>query len=241
MKRRDSVRAVRDVLRYELLHQGDHASRSAGALPSESELALDHATSRNVIRLALLALQQEGIVERVQGAGTFGLTAKARQNQSRLAGLATGLGSRGHLVAHEPQLVELRPAPTAVAAALDLLAGEEVLVVERKGSFDGTPYCLSTRYLPGRLAPRLLALDLTTPDWYAAIEAAAGMPVSGARLLTEATLADDLLAPELGVTVGSPVMLLQRTVFTVDDRPVELSFTRVRGDLYEIETWLERH
>lgn len=240
LRRRDSVRAVRDLLRFELLHQQDRTGPSPRALPSESELAREYATSRNVVRLALSALHREGIVERIPGAGTFVTTARVRQRQVRLEGLASSLGSESHLVRQVPELVEIRPAPRPVARALDLQPGDDVLVVERKGIFDGRPCSLTTRYLPTRLAPSLLEGDVARVDWYGAIESAAGVELAGARVLTEAGLADDVLAPELGVAVGSPVLLLQRVVFTVADDPVELSLTRVRGDVFEHETWLER-
>jgi GntR family transcriptional regulator len=240
LRRRDSVRVVRDLLRYELLHQADRAAPGPRPLPSEADLAREYSTSRNVIRLALAALHREGIVERVPGAGTFVTTARVRQRQARLEGLASSLGSESHLVRQVPELVELRPAPRPVARALDLATGDEVLVVERRGLYDGRPCSLTTRYLPTALAPALLEGDLSHLDWYGAIEQAAGVALAGARVLTEAVLADDHLAPELEVPVGSPVLLLQRVVYTVTGAPVELSLTRVRGDVFEHETWLER-
>lgn len=239
LRRLDSVRSVRELLRYELLH-GRARSGSATPLRPETELAREYATSRNVIRLVLLALQREGIVERVPGAGTFVVTARARHRQERLRGLADSLGRDSVRVRQVPQLVELRPASPPVARTLEVEVGAEVLVVERKGYYDGRPCSLTTRYLPAELAPALIAGDLSRLDWYGAIEAAAGVELSGARVLTEATLADEALAPEIDAVLGSAVLLMQRVVYTVDDRPVELSFSRVRGDAFENEIWLER-
>ncbi|OLT15467.1 hypothetical protein BJF78_01960 [Pseudonocardia sp. CNS-139] len=65
-----AVRRVRDVLRAEIL-----AGRYAGgALPREDVLIRMFGVSRGVVRDVLALLREEGLVQRLQGAGTFAVT-----------------------------------------------------------------------------------------------------------------------------------------------------------------------
>lgn len=238
MRRRDSVRAVRDLIRHELLESEWSGER---VLPTETELAREHCTGRNVIRLALEALSAEGIVERVPGSGTFLRRRKLRVRHLRLEGLALGLASNGSDVHYEPQLMEFRPAPGAVAAALGVEVGDRVAVIERRSYYGDQTASFNSRFLPAGVADAMLeAGDLSTSDWFSALERAAGAKIAGARTVVEAGIADIFLAPELDVAVGAPVILMHRTVSTVDGTVVEFNLTRSRGDLISIETWTER-
>ena len=240
LKRRDSVRAVRDLLRHQLLQQEKDAPELM-VVRSEAELAREYFTGRNVIRLALASLQREGIIRRVPGAGTFVRRRKIRVRHLRLEGLALGLVHNGNDISYEPTLIEFRPAPESVALALGVPTGSSIAVVERRSSYHGKPCSLNSRYLPAELADRLLGDDqLDTVDWYSALERAAGVKVAGARTITEAIIADELLAPDLGLSIGAPVILMHRTVLSVDGRVLEFNLTRSRGDLVEIETWTDR-
>ncbi len=54
-------------------------------LPIESELAASLGMARNTIRQGLARLEQDGIIERIQGRGTFVTTPQQRQSRQQLA------------------------------------------------------------------------------------------------------------------------------------------------------------
>ena len=90
--RADAARWVRDVLRSQIMEGAFGGLAAASpALPPESTLAAELAVSRNAIREALDLLRAEGLVTRVQGAGTFVTGAKLRQHLDRLEGLAESM------------------------------------------------------------------------------------------------------------------------------------------------------
>ena len=72
------------------------------------------------------------------------------------------------------------------------------------------------------------------------LEGAYGERVRGVRSITEAALADDLLAPELGVTPGTPILLRHLYTYSVTGAVMQFAVNRMRGDLIELETWAER-
>lgn len=78
------ARRIRDVLRARIL-TGAYGERP---LPPETELAAEFGASRNIVRDVLTLLRAEGLVDRIPGAGTFVVSAKAVQGLDRLRGLA---------------------------------------------------------------------------------------------------------------------------------------------------------
>jgi hypothetical protein len=65
----NSTRHVRDLLRLAVVSRA--FSVRGGALPSEAELMIEVDATRNVVRDALNLLRDEGLIERLPGAGTF--------------------------------------------------------------------------------------------------------------------------------------------------------------------------
>lgn len=65
-----------------------------GARSSEAELMLEFGTTRNVVREALGLLHDEGLVERLQGAGTFVVTEKILHRFDVLRGVGDGFPNR---------------------------------------------------------------------------------------------------------------------------------------------------
>jgi GntR family transcriptional regulator len=120
-------------------------------LPSEPKLAAELGVSRATVRDALRALEQEGLVRRVQGSGTyvahprvpnsldmnFGVTAAIRQG-----GMRPGVEHARHWV---------EPAAASEAERLELAPGEDVLVIDRVRTADGRPVVLSRDVLPRKL------------------------------------------------------------------------------------------
>jgi DNA-binding GntR family transcriptional regulator len=69
-ERSTTVRWVLDLVRTELTS----GAFPDGVLPSEDALIRTYGVSRGIIRQVLLVLQEQGMIERVRGAGTFALT-----------------------------------------------------------------------------------------------------------------------------------------------------------------------
>ncbi len=240
MKLRDRVRATRDLLRHHLLQQGKDAPEFV-KLPTEQSLAVEYSTGRNVVRHALAALQQEGLISRTQGSGTALRRIKIRTVHLKLRGLALGLAHGGEQISYETQRIEFRPAPAPVAEIFGIVVGTRIAVFERRCYYKGNTLSLNSRYLLAGIAENLLANDETeTNDWYGALERAAGTKIAGARTITEALAADEWLAPDLVIPIGSPIFMVHRTVYDVEGGALEFDLTRSRGDLIEMETWTPR-
>jgi GntR family transcriptional regulator len=210
----------------------------AGSLPSESELILMFGATRNAVREALDLLRRENLVERVPGAGTFVISAKAAHRQDRLLGLAEQLEDRSRVTVSVLHAGLMR-APKPAASRLGLEPGTQVVFLERRLFLDGTPLSLWSSYLPADRAAPLLTADLRR-DFYDLAERYLGLELEGAEVITEAVAADQSMADLLQLQLGAPILHLERLTREKSGRPFEFGFVWLRGDRIQFVAQLHR-
>lgn len=229
--REDAARWVRDVLRTQIL---DGAFGGIAAprplLPPENELAAEWGVSRNAIREALDLLRAEGLITRVQGAGTFVTGAKLRQRIDRLEGLAESLA--GHQLSVQNRVLSARrsTATPFVAAKLGIDEGSPILFVERLRSVAHVPLSLDTTSLRPEAIEALDGADFETEDVFRLLEDRLGVRLGEAENTVEAVAADRGTARHLDIRPGTPVLLLHRLTYLDDGTPFDLESVRYRGD-----------
>jgi GntR family transcriptional regulator len=210
-----------------------------GLLPTEAELTVRFATTRNAMRDALDLLRREGLIERSRGAGTFIVVAKAIHRHDRLQSLAASIEDGYRRVTIDMLTACLQPAGETVADKLQVAPGSDVVFLERRLILDGAPISVWSSYLPADLAGALLDGDLSL-DFYDLIELRLGVQLSIAEFSTEARLADELIAELLDVQQGSPILFLERTLYQADGRALEFGFVSLRGDRIQFTSVLRR-
>lgn len=237
-RRQSAVRRVRDVLRAEI-----GGAPSGSVLHSESQLGTEYGVSRGVIREVLTLLRAEGLIERLQGAGTFVVAPQRSGLGIEVAqGLPDGLESGPARVCWEVLDLGRVPAPPLVAAQLQLARpGEAVVFVEHRTSLDGRPVAVRSLWLPLELGePLLRPAARLTISIYDLLEQELGCEVGISELKLQATTADPVTAPVLGVSPGAPLLLMERLVRDTDGRPIQYSFGRIRGDRIVLTTQASR-
>src|SRR5262245_28121623 len=124
-----------------LIVSGKLAHRDA--LPSERELAERFAVSRVTVRKGLRELSEEGLLEQIQGAGTFVNRAPhVEQRLSALTSFSEDMASRG-LVAGSMWLHRMVSVATPEEAlALGLSPGATVSRMQRLRTANGAPMAL---------------------------------------------------------------------------------------------------
>ncbi|MCW2655673.1 MAG: GntR family transcriptional regulator [Mycobacterium sp.] len=227
--RADAARWVRDVLRSQIL-EGAFGGLAAArpALPSEAALAAELGVSRNAIREALTLLRGEGLITRVQGAGTFVTGAKLRQHLDRLEGLAESLA--GHRLPVDNQVLSVRESTATpfVAAKLQLPENAPILFIERLRLAGGLPLSLDTTSL--RMGAIPVDANLDHDDVFALIEKELGVRLGWAEITVESVSADPATAKLLRIRPGAPLLLLHRLAYLEDGTPFDLETVRYRGD-----------
>jgi GntR family transcriptional regulator len=220
-----SARRLRDVLRTNVLG-GVYPD---GLLPPENELMLTHAASRSTVREALSMLRAEGVVERVQGIGTFSVARRYVAAIAELHGDAEMEAGAGRVSPHVLDRSVI-PAPDGVARKLHLPIGTPVLRLEYVGYLEREPICLATNYAAFPEAEAMMAAPFVA-DWYTMM-AAAGVPMGGSEWVMSCLNADASVARLLDVAPGTALMLGEELIWDADGRPFDFAVCYIRTDRY---------
>ncbi len=201
-------------------------------MPSEAELVAQFGVSRMTVNRALRELQAEGLVDRVQGVGTFAAQLHRVSSTLTIRDLHEEIVGRGH--AHEARVHVKRKerAPAALAERLGLKTGADVfhtLIVHLE---NGVPLQCEDRYVNPSCAPDYLSVDFTktTPTNYLLAVA----PLWEAQYSIEAAQPTEEEARLLGIPRRDPcLVLVRRTV--AHDVPITLARLVHPGSRYQIE------
>jgi GntR family transcriptional regulator, histidine utilization repressor len=215
MSRRPAALARYAQVKQHLLAELSRGRFPPGALmPSEAELVAQFGVSRMTISRALRELQAEGLVERVQGLGTFAAPLHRVASQLTIRDLHEEIVERGHR--HHAQVVLCREelSPAALAAQLGLAPQATVfhsLIVHHE---NGVPLQCEDRYVNPACAPGYLRVDFstTTPTHYLFDVTA----LWRAQYSIEAALPTAQEAELLGITPQEPCLVVVRRTFTRD-------------------------
>lgn len=137
-------------------------------MPSEAQLVTQFGISRMTVNRALRELQTEGLVERVQGVGTFAAHLGPVSSNLTIRDLHEEIAERGHRHDAHVQFVRKEPVSTPLALRLGLPKGAPVfhsLIVHCE---NGIPLQCEDRYVNPARAPDYLGVDFTriTPTSY---------------------------------------------------------------------------
>lgn len=130
-------------------------------MPSEAELVSHFGVSRMTVNRALKELQAEGLVERVQGVGTFAARLHRVSSTLTIRDLHEEIESRGHrhhAVVHERRR---QRSSTAVAAQLGLPAGATVFHTVIVHHENGVPVQVEDRWVNPACSPGYLDHDFS--------------------------------------------------------------------------------
>ena len=223
--------------------QAEHYLTSA-SMPGENALAVEFGVSRLTIRRALDALQQEGLVERVQGRGTFATPQRAPASSAASASeidtLMSHLADMGMHTKVQLLALTTERASGALAHRLALPEGSEVYRSVRVRSYDGLPFSYLTTYVPADIGARITRRDLGSKPLLAIFKAL-GIHVSGAQQTISAVLADPQSAEALDVPIATALLNIRRLVKDAQGRPVEYLDALYRPDRYEYRSDMQAH
>jgi len=217
---------------------------SGARLPTESELIRQYGVGRITVRHALAALVKDGLIERRRRRGTF--VTERKTKRSAFEERIDLTGSLDEIVAAEAsgvfKVVEMIrvDADPQEAELLGLGTGDPLYRVKRLGLREGKPYNLTLDYLPAVIGERLTAEELSAGGLLQTLETKFGLKLKSATQRITATMADAYLAKLLDVRVGSPMLSIERAVYTASDLPAVFSQALFGADLYGYAIRLSR-
>lgn len=207
-------------------------------LPSEAELCQALHISRNTVRQAIGELEDEGLVVRKRGRGTF-VSDPAINRRGVRYSFTTEVSSLGKTPSST--LVDfhiIEPSP-AVCERMELRQGTPVYCFTRVRNVDSEPLILETSYYPQYIYPHLTRELLESHSFYSLLYHV-GITPFAAEESYEAITLDTREAALLKVAPGSCAFYHQRRTRTEDGRIYEYTRSYIRGDRVRLEVQLQK-
>jgi GntR family transcriptional regulator len=168
--------------------------------------------------------------------GTFVAEAKLEQDLTTLAGFSEQLHRHGKVAGARVLAAARIPASPAAAAALKLAEGADVHDVRRIRLADGKPIVIEHSQFPAELFPDLLDCRLDG-SLYELLADNYGQRPHRARESLEPVVAGVREAEALEVDEGAPLMLVERTAYSLSGQPLEYARDLFRGDRTRVVVW----
>lgn len=182
--------------------------RPGERLPSESELTETFGVSRMTVNRALRELHQEGMVDRVQGVGSFVAELHRIASTLTVRDVHEEIAARGHRHEARVHVLETLRANAEQAGRFGVRSGATLfhsVIVHRE---NGVAIQCEDRLVNPACAPDYMKQDFEriTPTHYL-LEVA---PLSEARYTIEAEMPNALEARLLGMPRGEPCLVVKR-------------------------------
>jgi GntR family transcriptional regulator len=212
----------------ERIEAGDWSPGSA--IPSERDLSTEFGLSRATTRKALDRLVAEGILRKEPRRGTFVAEPKTVFEALTLRGFSAQALEAGASPASRLLRFERMVPPAPVAARLQIPGTQLVYLIERLRTVDDVVVALHQSYVPMNLAPNLQQHELEHRSLYEVLATRHRIGIGHAQETLESSLATEYEALVLGVSPGTPMLLLNIRLSTQDGRPLEVVKVTFRGD-----------
>ncbi len=202
------------------------------ALPTEAKLMEMLSVSRHTVREALALLEQERIVYRVQGKGTF-LKRKPLQIEhglEKLASMTDLIKSCGLVPGTRWIGIEVKQAGAKMAEQLGLSNGDKVITFKRLRLADGNlaSYCvdsMSVKHFDS------IPCEIEDESVFAYLEREKGIYIETAVSYVIPTLPTHEMVQELGVKEDQLFILLEQLHYDKEGNPVIYSLDYFQPDV----------
>lgn len=205
-------------------------------VPAEMELANDLGVSRTTVRDALSRLENEGVIYRKQGAGTFvnrpGLRIRSRLDE--IWSYEAVLQAHGYEPSTRVLEVSRRTADSGLMTDLNLGAGQPVLLVRKLFLEDEQPVILTCNYIPLSLLEEPTVSDAFVMPIFDYLSQVAGQHLSYYLSEIVPVLASNDLAQTLHVPSPTAVLSLEEVGYNEENEPILKAYSYFRDDLLRL-------
>ncbi len=220
MKRRLSL-SVRDELATRI---ASGVIAAGSRLPPEPQLASELGVSRATLREALRSLEEDGLVTRTRGAGTYATSRpRLRNNLDVNFGVTEAIRAAGMRAGTSASEVKSARVSVEDAEALDLEPGDAVLILERVRTADDRPVVVSRDVVSAAIVSAEQLARMGDSSVYDLLDDVADAAVQHGIVALEPLRADRALAKLLDVPAGELILYLRQVDYDRNGDPVLLS------------------
>jgi DNA-binding GntR family transcriptional regulator len=209
--------------------------RAGQRLPTEQRLCEDFSASRITIRRALQILEEELLIRRRQGSGTFVSPTPVRKipilNTDFIASIARHAPDLQRRVEHCGWV----EADDDLAEQLDTVPGDRLLHAVRVDELRGEPVAVDELWLLGRIASDLNADDMAELDFFDRWQAVQNIRLDYGTQRIEAVKARAPLTGLLRVRSGDPFLKETNVLYLIGGQTAGLFISHYRHDYFRFD------
>jgi len=205
-------------------------------LPSERDLSKSLKVSRMTVRAALRVLDNQGLLVRRTGDGTYIAQPKIERQADKLVPFTRKMQKLGGQISSRLILFEERNAEASIARKLEISLSAPVLYFQRLRLLNQEIVLLEACTMPRTPFPDLEKFDLEKRSVYEILEKEYGILPHHSHQSLEAVSATEYEAELLNIEAGAPLMLERRVTFDENNIPFEYGRDLYRGDRFRFMT-----
>lgn len=209
-------------------------------LPSEAELEVEFGVSRITVRQALAALRSTGLIEKINGKGSFVTRPTDAPDLGPLRGFYDHMRAQGRRTHGKVISVREVAAPDAVAQALHIAPATPVTALTILRLVDDKPLAIGTTWGAKALMGALIDHDVENVDMMTLLESRLGLRLRSMHTEASAVPAGKLRARQLGIEPTAPVLRMRFTPHDISDRPLCYTDMFYRGDGFSYQAVVKR-
>jgi GntR family transcriptional regulator len=199
-------------------------------IPSERALMQMFGISRATVRQGLDNLVKEGILQRVQGKGTFVAPPKVNQGVLRLGDFSNTMRRSSLRVTGRMQGKEIVIPPLNIQQTLALASGQGAIWLQRLLLVEELPMMIETSYVSAARFPNLLPTYNGAEDLEQFIYQVFGVRIIQENETFEPVILESREAELLGVKSGFPALWVEMLACDELKAPVIYRTSLLRGD-----------
>lgn len=226
---------LNQVKAHMLKYISQHNLKRNDQLPSEAAIAKELGVSRNTLREAYISLENEGIIVRRHGIGTFvAHSIYIQDSLNEFSPFSSIIQAVGYTPKFQTISNQMEQAEQDVADVLKLKLGDDVRCVKRVVSADDTTAIYAEDYI----AP---AVDEVIQDWEKFdghmvdfLSQAYEKPLHQIQSNIRAAALDAEIHKYFDLPEGSPILSVRSTLYSIENLPVMFSKLCFNSDIIEL-------
>lgn len=185
-------------------------------------------------------LEDQGLLERYAGRGTFIKSVKPQKNAILSTDFTGSVRSGSYKVSRKLLVQKTIPADSKIAQALDILKGTEVLYAERADIQNKEPLAYDRVYIPLSFAVSINSDMLARIDFLEVWSKAEKIKFNFSKESIEAVGADEYTSKVLNIKRNTPMLLTSEILYVNSSTPVAVFESIYCGDKIKLISTIKK-